>query len=127
MWTVDALALLVNKVKEKLESLFIPTKVSDLANDAGYVNSSALTDWTFTPNNTSTLTSQIDALPANGIYSFYILSYGHQSATDMPTNENYYGLIYRGSANYVTVVAYVVGKSVEHYRTKTNGTWGSWT
>lgn len=38
MWTVDALALLVNKVKTRLESLVIPTKVSDLVNDAGYVD-----------------------------------------------------------------------------------------
>jgi len=39
MWTVDALALLVNKVREKVESLIIPTKVSDLVNDAGYITS----------------------------------------------------------------------------------------
>ena len=86
----------------------------------------SVTAFSFSPNNTSSFTSQIDALTSNGVYTFYILSYSHQSATGMPTNENYYGTIYRGSANYVTVVAYVVGKSVAHYRTKTNGTWGSW-
>lgn len=39
MWTVDALALLINKVREKVDSLIVPTKVSDLTNDAGYVDS----------------------------------------------------------------------------------------
>lgn len=38
MWTVDALALLINKVREKVDSLIVPTKVSDLVNDAGYVD-----------------------------------------------------------------------------------------
>lgn len=39
MWTVDALALLINKVREKVDSLIVPTKVSDLVNDSGYVDS----------------------------------------------------------------------------------------
>ena len=50
MWTVDALALLINKVREKVDSLDVPTKVSDLVNDAGYVTSAITAvstgDWT---------------------------------------------------------------------------------
>lgn len=87
---------------------------------------SDLTAWSFEPNNTSTLTSQIDALTANGVYSFYILSYGHQSATGMPTNANYYGIIFRGSASYVTVMAFPVGTKNIYLLNKSGGTWGTW-
>ena len=86
----------------------------------------SITNWSFEPNNTSALTSQIDALTANGLYSFYILSYGHQTATGMPTNANYYGIIFRGSASYVTVMAFPVGTKNLYLLNKTGGTWGSW-
>ena len=83
--------------------------------------------WSFEPNNTSTLTSQIDsAITANGVYSFYILSYGHQTATGMPTNANYYGQIFRGSATYITVMAFPVGTKNIYLLNKSGGTWGSW-
>lgn len=87
----------------------------------------SVTSFNFSPNNTSTLTSQIDsAITANGVYSFYILSYGHQTATGMPTNANYYGQIFRGSATYITVMAFPVGSKNLYLLNKSNGTWGSW-
>ena len=121
----------------------IPENVSELINDAGYVDAAGAASaapvqsvdgrtgtvstapFLFEPNNTSTLTSQIDALTANGAYSFYILSYGHQAATGMPDNANYYGLVFRGSANYITVLAVSVGGTVPYLLRKTNGTWAA--
>ena len=87
-----------------------------------------LTSWNFEPNNTSTLTSQIDALPASVHFAtFYILSSGHQSATGMPTNANFYGFIFRASTNYVKVFATAVDSTTTiHVLNKFNGTWGTW-
>lgn len=86
-----------------------------------------ITNWSFQPNNTSTLTSQIDALTENGVYGFYILSYGHQTETGMPENGNFYGYVFRGSANYITVIAITVGGVVPYMLRKNGGTWAtSW-
>lgn len=67
-------------------------------------------------NNTSTLTSQVDALPV-GTYDGYIQSYGAMSATGMPTNSNFYLHIYVSSnANYKEILAYPIsGSSGECY------------
>lgn len=85
----------------------------------------ALTSFVYTLADNSLFTTQVDSLPV-GCYSFVINAYGHQSATGMPTNSNYYGTIYKASANYVTAIAYPVGSITAHAIRKTNGTWSSW-
>ena len=87
----------------------------------------SVTNFVLSLNNTSAFTTQVDsAITANGVFSFLIESYGHQTATGMPTNANYYGMIFRGSATYITVMAFSVGSKNMWMLSKSAGTWGTW-
>lgn len=80
--------------------------------------------------NTSTLTSQVDALPTIGTYFGSIGSYGHQSETGMPDNSDFYIKAQRtSSTGYSKIEAWSVNNvESKHYITsKVGGSWGSWT
>lgn len=73
----------------------------------------------------STLTSQIDALEPGGYYGF-ILSYGHQSATGMPYDVNFFISVQKYDANNCTVHAIARGASPRKWSISKANSWGSW-
>lgn len=85
-------------------------------------------DFYITFGNTSTLTSQIDALPSLGTWFGRITGYGAQSATGLPINANCNIEARKYNGNYVEVDCFPISATVdEQYRlTKVNGTWQSW-
>lgn len=80
-------------------------------------------------NNTSALTTQVDALPVGsygGAYTGKIASYGHQSETGVPENDNYTVEVSAFSTQNKRITIMSVLGDKTYTRTKLNGTWGSW-
>ena len=80
-------------------------------------------------DNTSLLTTQIDALPNMGTFFGRIASYGAQSVTGIPINSNGDVFVQKFNGNYIVVDFHPVGNSDATYRKcKNGGTWeSSWT
>lgn len=76
-------------------------------------------------NNTSTLTSQIDALPVGNYYGF-LLAYGHQTETEMPENSNFYVEVQKYDSNNVKAYAIVRGTGLIRYKNGKANSWGTW-
>ena len=80
-------------------------------------------------NSTSALTTQVDALPVGsygGAYTAKIASYGHQSETGVPENDNYTVEVSAFSTQNKRITIMSVISDKTYTRTKLNGTWGSW-
>lgn len=80
-------------------------------------------------SNTSSITSQIDALPSYTAFKGFIDSSGHQSDTGVPANSSYMVDAYVFSANYARLVLYnPTEKSKIYIKLKQAGTWdNNWT
>lgn len=78
-------------------------------------------------NNTSALTTQVDALPV-GTFFGSISAYGSQTATGLPINANCYVKATKMSATTASVEIWSSADvEGQHYiSTKTSNTWGSW-
>lgn len=77
--------------------------------------------------NTSSLTSQVDALTV-GNYFGTISSYGHQVETDVPSNTNYYvnAFVYAGTT-YRKILLHTLNSDTFYIRYKySDGSWGAW-
>lgn len=79
-------------------------------------------------SNTSTLTSQAEALADNSNVFGFCTSNGHQTEVEVPYNANYYVQVYKKSANYITIFLWAYSNPANHQyvRVKNNGTWGEW-
>ena len=73
----------------------------------------------------STLTSQVDALSVGGYYGF-IASYGHQSATGMPYDVNFFVTVQKYDSNNCTVHAIARGTNPRKWTINKANSWGSW-
>lgn len=73
----------------------------------------------------STLTSQIDALNPGAYYGF-ILSYGHQTATGMPYDVNFFVNVQKYDSNNCTVHAIARGTNSRKWTINKANSWGSW-
>lgn len=73
----------------------------------------------------STLTSQIDALSPGAYYGF-ILSYGHQTATGMPYDVNFFVNVQKYDSNNCTVHAIARGTNPRKWTINKANSWGSW-
>ena len=80
--------------------------------------------WTF--NNTSTLISQVDALPSRGCYIGRIASYNAQSVCDVPANANHQVIAQVFANAYRSVRIIGINDGTEYIRVKNNGTWSDW-
>ena len=80
-------------------------------------------------DNTSLLTTQIDALPSMGTFFGRIASFGSQSVTGVPVNSNGDVFVQKFNGNFVVVDFHPIGNSDATYRKcKNSGTWeSSWT
>lgn len=80
-------------------------------------------------DNTSLLTTQIDALPNMGTFFGRISSYGAQAVTGVPVNSNGDVFVQKFNGNYIVVDFRLIGNSDATYRKcKNGGTWeSSWT
>lgn len=76
-------------------------------------------------SNTSTLTSQVDAL-AVGSYFGTISSYGHQTETGVPTDTNFYVYAQVHPVNSRKYIEITSLSGVRYYNVNT-GTWSGWT
>lgn len=79
-------------------------------------------------NNTSTLTSQVDAL-STGTYFGGISGYGKQTETGLPLNANCYVKAQKyTSSTYSVIEIWSINNAQEQHWIifKNNGTWGSW-
>lgn len=79
-------------------------------------------------NNTSTLTSQVDAL-STGTYFGGISGYGKQTKTGLPVNANCYVKAQKyTSSTYSVIEIWSINNAQEQHWIifKNNGTWGSW-
>lgn len=80
-------------------------------------------------NNTSLLTTQVDALALGKIYFGDIGSYGKQTETGMPFNDNAYLKVQTEPySTYACIEAWSVNSPHENHwiKRKANGTWGDW-
>lgn len=73
----------------------------------------------------STLTSQVDALSVGGYYGF-IASYGHQSATGMPYDVNFFVTVQKYDSNNCTVHAIARGTNPRKWTINKANSWGNW-
>ena len=73
----------------------------------------------------STLTSQVDALSVGGYYGF-IASYGHQTATGMPYDVNFFVTVQKYDSNNCTVHAIARGTNPRKWTINKANSWGSW-
>lgn len=80
-------------------------------------------------DNTSLLTTQIDALPNMGTFFGRIASFEAQSVTGVPVNANGDVFVQKFNSNYIVVDFHLIGNSDTTYRKcKSGGTWeSSWT
>lgn len=77
--------------------------------------------------NTSSITSQVDEFTV-GSYTGTIASYGHQVATDVPADTNYYveAFVYPNT-NYRKIILHTLNSDASYTRYKySDGTWSSW-
>lgn len=76
----------------------------------------------------STLTSQVDALPNSwGDYYGVLLAYGHQTETGMPENSVFYVHVNVIDGNYRWIEARVTGNTYNEYmNVKSAGVWSGW-
>lgn len=72
---------------------------------------------------TASFTGQIDALTERGTYTFVCPA----GASGMPETTGFMGLVFRSSANWVSVLATTGGDNAHTYRLyKAGGVWGNW-
>ena len=79
--------------------------------------------------NSSLLTAQVDALPAQGTWFGRLVGYGYQSTTGIPVDSNGDVFVQKYNANFAILDFHALGENNTGYRKcKVNGTWqSSWT
>jgi len=127
MWTTDALALLINKVKAA-----VPTKVSDLVNDAGFITASGAP-----VQSVNGQTGDVTALPLQPAIDTIRLSggvspFGSGYATSttnvrvfipLPNNANGASVTYTGTITLASTSGTLQISAMSVYQIYRNGVW----